>query len=92
MTEQLETLFAEYRLLFSIPNAPLGEYKDKLVKQVLIKTIEEKKISIHHSMEIFSAAMTHLKWEQEKIETIKLWFKQHLEELEKWKQEAENAL
>jgi len=39
--EKAEELFTTYRFALSIPNAPLGEYKDQIAKQCALIAVEE---------------------------------------------------
>jgi hypothetical protein len=39
--EKAEELFTTYRFALSIPNAPLGEYKDQIAKQCSLIAVEE---------------------------------------------------
>ena len=39
--EKAEDLFTTYRFALSIPNAPLGEYKDQIAKQCALIVVDE---------------------------------------------------
>jgi len=39
--EKAEDLFTTYRFALSIPNAPLGEYKDQIAKQCAMIAVDE---------------------------------------------------
>jgi hypothetical protein len=48
--EKAEELFTTYRFVLSIPNAPLGEYKDQIAKQCALIAVDEISSAIGFSI------------------------------------------
>jgi hypothetical protein len=44
--EKAVDLFTTYRFALSIPNAPLGEYKDQIAKQCALIAVDEIQVAI----------------------------------------------
>jgi hypothetical protein len=63
--EKAEELFTTYRFVLSIPNAPLGEYKDQIAKQCALIAVDEILSAIGFS--VMDESWQEVKQEIEKL-------------------------
>jgi len=71
--EKAKDLFTTYRFALSIPNAPLGEYKNQIAKQCALICVDEIENAIDFDwMQIQNLDSEHRYWQKVKEEIKKL--------------------
>jgi hypothetical protein len=70
--EKAKDLFTTYRFALSIPNAPLGEYKDQIAKQCALIAVDEIEDAIDFDwMQVQNLESQHRYWQKVKEEIEK---------------------